>query len=253
MAYTISDADRALIISRVAEGKLKHFALTADGNGRWATTQGLERAVGHEEGIRSFVACLKVLRELGVPFFSIHAFSPENWGRNAAEVNYIIDLVQRSLTYLEPSFMREQVRFTWAGTERNLPDSVVDFFKGLADRTSGNTGITLQFCFNYGGRQEIYECRSQFNDDSIDWNSPASRFGYNPEIPPVDFYVRTGGELRISNFLIWQLAHAELYFTDVPWPAFRDAELLESLVEFCKRDRSFGRVPTTRASTTPSI
>ncbi|MBO3725640.1 di-trans,poly-cis-decaprenylcistransferase [Actinomyces bowdenii] len=246
MSDVTSAADYDLIRQSVANGKLRHFALTADGNGRWATTQGLKRSVGHEEGIRSFVACLKVLRELGVQYFSIHAFSPENWGRNTAEIQYIIDLVQRALTHLEPSFMRDQVRFTWAGTTNNLEASVVDFFHGLEERTAGNTGLTLQFCFNYGGRQEIYECRSQFEDDSIDWNSPASRFGYHPDIPPVDFYVRTGGELRISNFLIWQLAHAELYFTEVPWPAFREAELLASLTEFCTRDRSFGRVPASR-------
>lgn len=242
MKHLISDADYDAITRSVAEGKLKHFALTADGNGRWATTRGQQRSIGHEEGIHSFTTCLKALCELKVSFFSIHAFSPENWGRDSAEVTYIIDLVQRALTQMEPSFVRKQVRFLWAGSRNNLPASVIEFFKGLESRTAHHTGLTVQFCFNYGGRQEVYECRSQFNDESIDWNSPASRFGYHPHVPPVDFYVRTGGELRISNFLIWQLAHAEMYFTDVPWPAFREAELLQALAEFCKRHRSFGRL-----------
>jgi undecaprenyl diphosphate synthase len=221
-----------------------------DGNGRWARYRGLPRIAGHKKGADSVRTIVTSCRRKGIKVLSLFAFSSQNWKRPKPEVRALMTLLSSRLISERPTIMDNGIRLTAIGDLDLLPSAPQKALFDLMRDSSGNTGMTLCLCLSYGGREEICSLSrkisrltasgeldpSQINESLIDnliWSS---------ELGPVDFLIRTSGELRISNFLLWQLAYSELYFTDKYWPDFDEAALDEALMEFCKRQRRFGQV-----------
>jgi undecaprenyl diphosphate synthase len=228
----------------------KHVAVVMDGNGRWATSQGLPRTEGHKAGELAVMDTVAGAVGAGVKYISLYAFSTENWKRSPAEVHFLMgysrDVVRRRAAQLNSW----GVRIRWVGREPKLWKSVIRELKSAEELTKHNTGTELLLCINYGGRAEIVDAARALAEEvsdgkrsakSISEKSLASRL-YLPDVPDVDLMIRTSGEQRISNFLLWQLAYAELDFVDVPWPEFGRYQLWDSLLAFGGRDRRFGGV-----------
>lgn len=239
MSNSISDA--ALQVSRdlVRRGSLRHLALTADGNGRWAERKGLPRVEGHLASKQSFRQAVETLSQISLPYFSIHVFSPENWSRRREEIAFIVNLVSETLMEARTLLAERQVRFVWSGREEGVPSDLVGVFRELERATSGNEGMVLQFCFNYGGREEIVDSLAR-SDIEVGDDPKTVEVGYQKFVPDVDLYIRTGGEKRISNFQLWKLAYAELLFLDTPWPEVGSGDILSAIAEYGHRVRTFG-------------
>ncbi|WP_067461427.1 polyprenyl diphosphate synthase [Actinomadura macra] len=232
----------------LASGRLQHVAISADGNGRWATMRGMKRSAGHEESQKSFRSVLTTCADLGISYLSLHVFSPENWSRPVAEVAAIEDLFYRVLDNSVESFKQLGVRFRWSGSPQHMSPDLTEKLQSVEHATSNNGAITLQFCLNYGGRLEIVEAVNKLHralaaGQLISHETDADelrRYFYAPDIPDVDLYIRMAGEKRFSNFLIWQAAYAEFVFTDTLWPDFRTEHLVAAITEYTTRKRTFG-------------
>jgi undecaprenyl diphosphate synthase len=239
----LSDIDR----DRVPE----HVAIVMDGNGRWATQRGLQRTEGHAAGESALWDTIEGAVEVGVRWLTVYAFSTENWARPPAEVLFLMNfnrgLLQRRREWLHE--MNVRVRFIGRRDWR-VPRSVLREIRLAEERTRDNTGMTLTIAFNYGGRKEIVDAvRSLAADvaagdvkpERIDERAIARRL-YTPDMPDPDLLIRTSGEMRISNFLLWEVAYSELWFTPVLWPDFDREHLFEAIRDFQKRDRRFGAI-----------
>jgi len=202
-----------------------------DGNGRWAEQRGLTRSQGHEAGERALHAIVLDSLDLGVRYLSVYAFSTENWTRPAAEVKFLLNF-NRDLLRARRDEMRDKgVRMRRIGRRDPVPDEVLDEFDAAEKMTSGGTNMDLLICFNYGGRAELEDAaRAGSIPDNL----------YAPDVPDVDLLIRTSGEMRLSNFLLWQSAYAELYFTETLWPDFDRAELEKAIEDYNSRNRRFG-------------
>ena len=225
-----------------------HVAIIMDGNGRWAAKRGLPRLAGHSAGAKAVKEAIAASIELGISYLTIYSFSSENWNRPADEVSGLmslfVDVLERELSNLE----RMNVRVVVIGAMDALPSKTSAAFGRVVDRTADNGGLTLVVALNYGARSEITQAaRSIARDvaagsldlDQVDEALLASRL-YTAPIPDPDLLVRTSGEMRVSNFLLWQIAYSEIWVTPTLWPDFSRADLLRSVVEFQKRDRRFG-------------
>ena len=225
-----------------------HVAIIMDGNGRWAAKRGLPRLAGHSAGAKAVKEVIAASIELGISYLTIYSFSSENWNRPADEVSGLmslfVDVLERELSNLE----RMNVRVVVIGAMDALPPKTSAAFGRVVDRTADNGGLTLVVALNYGARSEItHAARSIARDvaagsldlDQVDEALLASRL-YTAVIPDPDLLVRTSGEMRVSNFLLWQIAYSEIWVTPTLWPDFSRADLLRSVVEFQKRDRRFG-------------
>ncbi|MGA6992752.1 MAG: isoprenyl transferase [Candidatus Deferrimicrobiaceae bacterium] len=226
----------------------RHVAIIMDGNGRWASLRGLPRVEGHRMGIRSVRAVVECAREIGISFITLYAFSSENWGRPRPEVATLMGLLREFLVDELPDLNRHGIRLNVIGEIRQLPRHV----RGVLDRTLAATGknsdMTLTLALSYAGRREIVRAARMLAEDaaagkivpgSITDEDFAGRLD-TAGIPDPDLVIRTSGEVRISNFLLWQAAYAEFVFTDVLWPDFGKAEFLAALEEYSHRDRRFG-------------
>jgi undecaprenyl diphosphate synthase len=227
-----------------------HIAVIMDGNGRWARRRGLPRAFGHRQGVRSLRVVVETCGEIGVRFLTAFTFSTENWQRPRNEIESLMKLLSRGVDEQQEDLMKNNVRVRAIGRLQDLPEPVLTKVKSLIAKTKGNTGLTLTLALSYGGKQELIDalnhCFELWRTGRIS-QPPRSeqeftRLLYDPELPPVDLLIRTGGERRISNFLLWHLAYAELYFTDTLWPDFRRQQLLKAIEDFSFRQRRFGRV-----------
>lgn len=219
-----------------------------DGNGRWAGARGLPRIKGHEEGVHSVRAVTRACRKLGVEALTLYSFSSENWGRPEDEVTALMSLLQHYLEAEREEILDNQIRLTHSGEVERLPESVQLGLRFLEGLSADNEGMVLNLALSYGSRQEILRAvRSlagkvaggELRAEDID----EARFGselYTAGLPDPDLVIRTSGELRLSNFLLWQVAYSELYVTPVPWPEFREEQLEEALAEFSRRQRRFG-------------
>ncbi|MGH8920280.1 MAG: polyprenyl diphosphate synthase [Actinomycetes bacterium] len=224
----------------------RHVACVMDGNGRWATKQGLPRTEGHRAGEEALFDAAQGALELGVEWFTVYAFSTENWRRPGDEVRFLINVIaDQLLTRRRDDLHRLGVRIRFIGRrDWRVPRWVVRRMDDAARLTEHNRGMTLTVAFNYGGRAEIVDAVRALIADGV----PASKVNekaiatrlYDPTIPDPDLVIRTSGEHRISNFLIWELAYSELVFVDVLWPDFRRDHLREAVREFQARDRRFG-------------
>jgi len=225
-----------------------HIGIIMDGNGRWARKRGLKRIDGHRAAEESIHEVVELCGEAGVEYLTLFAFSTENWMRPRAEVSFIMLLLRRFLSRNIEDLHRNNVRLRATGRLERLPAaSLRDLRKGIA-RTESNTGLNLILALNYGGRTEILDAVREISErvasgelspDELDESSISGRL-YLPDVPDPDLIIRTSGEQRLSNFLIWESAYSELWFTPVLWPDFRKEHLQEALDAYASRDRRFG-------------
>ena len=231
----------------------RHIGFIMDGNGRWATARGLERAQGHKAGAQTFRTISTYCAKLGIESVTFYAFSTENWKRPENEVNALMKLFKE---FLEEAQAREEeneeigFHIKFAGDTANMPGEIVRLFDICEKRSADKTGTTVNVAVNYGGRAEITNAvrkiagkvkDGELAVDEIDENTVSSML-YTAGQPDPDLIIRTGGESRISNFLIWQSAYSEFYFTDVLWPDFTPDDLDRAVIDFCSRNRRFGAV-----------
>ena len=222
----------------------KHVGVIMDGNGRWAKARGLPRTAGHEAGEDALVDAVDGALEIGLKFLTVYAFSTENWRRPPDEVRFLMNYNRELLSRRRDEFNEKGVRIRFIGrrNDRKLPRSVVRMAEEAEDLTVKNKKLNLTIALNYGGWAEVVDAVKQLPPKGkIDEKSIRARL-YAPELPDPDLIVRTSGEKRISNFLLWQGAYAELLFTDVLWPDFRRADLFAAISEYQRRSRRFGGV-----------
>jgi undecaprenyl diphosphate synthase len=218
----------------------RHVAIIMDGNGRWAEARGLPRVAGHREGSESVRAVTRACRRIGVQALTLYAFSTENWARPDDEVEALMHLLAEFLESERPEMMRNGIRLNAIGELSRLPGFVQAKLAEVRAETAGNRGMTLTLALSYGGRQEIIEAaRAASAQGAIDAAGIEAAL-WTRGLPDLDLLIRTSGERRISNFLLWQCAYAELHFTEVLWPDFRDAELFGAIADFQARERRFG-------------
>jgi undecaprenyl diphosphate synthase len=227
----------------------KHISIIMDGNGRWAKQKGLLRAFGHEEGTKAVRDVVEGCAEIGVKNLTLYAFSTENWSRPKREVDTLMRLLVNSLKKEIKTLSKNNIKLNAIGNLDNLPKKAQKELKEVIEKTSENTHMTLTLALSYGSREEIMhmvrdvsekvknnELSSQAIDESI-----INEHLYTQNLPDVDLLIRTSGEQRISNFLLWQIAYAELYFTNILWPDFRREDLYEAIYNYQTRERRFGK------------
>lgn len=228
----------------------RHVAVIMDGNGRWARKRLLNRVMGHEKGSESVRVIVRTCRELNIPYLTLYAFSTENWERPKTEVAALMTLLTRFLKSEEKTMMENDIRLNAIGQIERLPDTVRHTLLETMEKTKGNRSMQLNLALSYGGRAEIVEMVQKISaavkDGTIDPASISaetiSDFLYTREMPDPDLLIRTSGEMRISNFLLWQIAYSEICFTDTLWPDFGRDEFIHILKEFEGRERRFGKV-----------
>ncbi|HCB34247.1 MAG TPA: di-trans,poly-cis-decaprenylcistransferase [Acidimicrobiaceae bacterium] len=222
-----------------------HVACVMDGNGRWAQARGLKRTEGHAAGEEALIDAIEGAVDIGLGWLTVYAFSTENWRRPAAEVRYLMGFNESLLLRRSQELHEAGVRIRFIGRRGDrVPRRVLDRMDETAELTRDNTGLTLTVAFNYGGRAEITDAAralvaSGVAADAVD-DDTLARHLYDPEMPDVDLMIRTSGEFRVSNFLLWQVAYSELVFTETLWPDFRRADLFAAVAEYQARERRFG-------------
>ena len=219
-----------------------------DGNGRWAKARGRERVFGHMEGVESVRACLEYAVEKGIKYLSLYAFSEENWNRPKDEVMTLMELMMKSMKNEIGRFMKYNIRFVVLGNRARLSDSLNAGIDAMMAETAGNTGTTCVVFLSYSGKWDILQAMKKAaaslsaqeiqNLEIQDFD----KYLVTAHIPDPDLLIRTSGEIRISNYLLWQCAYTEFYFTDVLWPDFRKPQFQEALDEYARRDRRYGKV-----------
>jgi undecaprenyl diphosphate synthase len=221
-----------------------HIAIVMDGNGRWATRRFLPRVAGHKKGVDALRACVRHCGELGVKVLTVFAFSSENWNRPTEEVSGLMDLLVMALSREVPQLMKEGVRIHFVGNRAALSERVRAGLIQAEAMTAGNTRLSFNICFNYGGRWDIAQAAAALaaRGEAITEHN-LDRALALAHVPDPDLLIRTGGEQRISNFLLWQAAYTELYFSDKLWPEFDEAALEEAIADFGRRQRRFGKTP----------
>lgn len=220
-----------------------HIAIIMDGNGRWAEKRGLPRTLGHKEGANALRKIITYAGKIGVKYLTVYAFSTENWKRSKDEVEALMFLFKTYLKNEEKNIMKNNVRFLVSGRKDGVSPSLLESIKKLEDKSKNNTGLTLNIAFNYGGRAEIIDAVNSILKSGISEieEEKFSKYLYN-DIPDPELLIRTSGELRISNFLLWQIAYSEIYITDALWPDFDERELDKAIQSYKERDRRFGGV-----------
>lgn len=227
----------------------RHVAIIMDGNGRWARARNRKRVFGHREGSHSVRDVVTCCRRLGIPHLTLYAFSKENWQRPETEVRALWKLLKQFLRSEADEMVEKEIRLRHMGDPDGIPPDVLEELYKTIARTAGFDKLNLYLAINYGSRQEITRAARLFAEDvqagkaSIDSLSPErfSDYFFTAGVPDPDLIIRTGGEFRVSNFLLWQLAYAELYITDVLWPDFREPHFIEALFDYQKRERRFGK------------
>lgn len=245
------DRKEAEIYQRLDPTRLpKHIAIIMDGNGRWARRRHLPRVAGHRAGVTSVRYVVECASRIGIPSLTLYAFSEENWKRRPkAEVDFLMKLLSRYLKQEVPTLHKNNVRLEYIGRLRELPEVVQQKMQWAREETSRNTGMLLTLALNYSARSELVDAfRSMLhaaaNNGGIEHlkisEEIVSRHLYTSHLPDPDLVIRTSGEMRLSNFLLWQLAYAEIYVTPTLWPEFRGTHLLEGIAEYQTRDRRYG-------------
>ncbi len=227
----------------------KHLAIIMDGNGRWAKQKGFLRAFGHENGTKSVRLTVEACAKLGIANLTLYAFSTENWNRPKLEVDTLMKLLISSLKKELKTLQDNNISLNTIGNIEMLPQSAQKELLDVIEKTKGNSRMVLILALSYGSREEIINAVKKISDkvknniisiDAID-ESIINQHLYTQNLPDVDLLIRTSGEHRISNFLLWQIAYAELYFTEVLWPDFKEEDLYEAIISYQKRERRFGK------------
>jgi undecaprenyl diphosphate synthase len=247
--HELSPEERAVYSTLKPEGLPQHVAIIMDGNGRWAGRRSLKRFLGHQQGARSVQLVTETASRIGLPWLTLYAFSLENsLRRPRAEVSFLMRLLK---SYLESNLKRmmdNNVRMRYIGRTHDLPPEVQDKMRWVEESTSGNTGTTLTLALNYGGRSELVDAFRALATEVRQKHIPLEhiteqdihRHLYTAHMPDPDLLIRTSGELRISNFLLWQIAYSEIFVTERLWPDFRGTHLLEAIAAFQRRERRYG-------------
>ena len=227
----------------------RHIAIIMDGNGRWAKQKGKLRVFGHENGVRTVRSTVESCVKIGLEYLTLYTFSTENWNRPKLEVDTLMRLLVSSLKRELKTFNKNNVRLNTIGDIKSLPTRAYNELVEVMEKTKGNTGMTLTLALSYGAREELKNAMQQIaikvknniiSPESID-ETIINTHLYTQNLPDVDLLIRTSGERRISNFLLWQIAYAELYFIDVFWPDFKEHHLVEAIINYQNRERRFGK------------
>ncbi|MEN8257700.1 MAG: isoprenyl transferase [Thermodesulfobacteriota bacterium] len=226
-----------------------HIAIIMDGNGRWAQAQGLIRLMGHKAGVKAVKKIVEAGREMAIPVLTLYAFSTENWNRPNDEVSGLMLLLKNYLKSELDSMLKNDIQLRAIGDLKRLPTDVYEVLSETIDRTKNNNSLILNLALNYGGRSELTQAikaighklkNGQLQEEDISEELISSHL-YTHGLPDPDLLIRTGGEARLSNFLLWQTSYAEIYFTDTPWPDFTKKSLQEAIVHYQQRQRRFGK------------
>ena len=227
----------------------RHIAVIMDGNGRWAQKRHLPRIAGHRSGTQSARITIETCARLKIEALTLYAFSVENWRRPKTEIDFLMQLLREYLRKEMPLLQRNQIRMRFLGRTDELPAGVQNDVREAMEKTAGNQGMVLCIALNYGGRAEIVDAmneilaeRNGHGPSNKITEEQISRHLYTDGLPDPDLLIRTSGEMRVSNFLLWQIAYAEIFVTETLWPDFNRARLLEALLEFQKRERRYGGI-----------
>ena len=238
------------LIEKIDKNRLpRHVAIIMDGNGRWAKAKGKDRSFGHQEGVVSVRKIMDAVTQLGLKYLTLYTFSTENWNRPEEEVQALMSLLVSAIHRETPDMMKKNVRLTAIGDLSRLREDAYNTLQVCIDTTSANTGTTLVLALSYSSRWEITRAARQLAQEVLEQKinpnditeAMVSDHLTTKNIPDPDLLIRTGGEKRISNFLLWQLSYAEFFFTDVFWPDFREEELYEAILYYQQRERRFGK------------
>lgn len=228
----------------IKKTNLQHIAIIMDGNRRWAKLRNLPTAMGHKKGVDALKNTLRACNDFGIKYLTVYAFSTENWNRKQEEVDFLMDLFCKTLQNETKEMNENNVVIDFIGDLEKLPQKLQDILNESKDITKNNTGVKLQIAFNYGSRDEIVHAVKKIIDKSIKSEDVTedliSSELYTAKCPNPDLLIRTGGEMRISNYLLWQIAYSEFYITDKFWPEFNKEALAEAIIEFNNRQRRFG-------------
>jgi undecaprenyl diphosphate synthase len=243
-------AEEAELLAKLDLARLpRHVAVIMDGNGRWAQRKHLPRVAGHRVGTQTARTTIETCARLKIKALTLYAFSVENWRRPKTETDFLMALLREYLRQEMPLIQRNNIRMKFLGRARELPLAVQQDMKNAEEKTAGNGGMVLSLALNYGGRAEIVDAanailaeRNGQGDRSPITEEEISRHLYTASLPEPDLLIRTSGESRVSNFLLWQIAYAEIFLTDTLWPDFNRARLLESFLEFQRRERRYGGI-----------
>jgi undecaprenyl diphosphate synthase len=226
-----------------------HVGIILDGNGRWAKEKGMIRSEGHKEGAKNLKVLGKYILSKGVKVVSIYAFSCENFKRSKEEVNFLMNLFTSKFNEELNEFHDENIKVVFSGRRENLSKKLLKAMDNLSEKTKNNTGGILNVCLNYSARNEIIDTFKKITNDNIDINKIdeklIGKYMYN-DLPDIDFLIRTSNEQRLSNFMLWQLSYAELYFTKTYFPDFNNDEFDKAIIEYTRRDRRFGNIDYTK-------
>lgn len=223
---------------------LQHIAFIMDGNGRWAIERNKPRVYGHLKGAYKIEDVVRWCASRGIKYTTFYAFSTENWKRPNSEINFIFGLLERKISEFYERMQKEKVRLIFTGRIKEIGEKIYNICKEYEEKTKNNDRIIVNMALNYGGRAEIIDAVRKIINEKIENIDEENfrKFLYAPEIPDPDMVIRTSGEKRISNFLLWQSAYSELYFTDVYWPDFSEEDLEKAIKEYKKRKRRFGGI-----------
>ena len=222
-----------------------HAGIIMDGNGRWAKARGLPRTEGHREGLRVAKRIIRAAEDLGIRYLSLYTFSTENWKRAAEEVSFLMSLITRHLQSEFDFYRDNHIRIVHSGDAAGLPEDVREAIRSVMADTSGYDGITVNLAINYGGRDEIVRAaRKLLRGGAVDVSEDGFRaFLDAPDLPDPDLVIRTGGDMRLSNFLLWESAYAELYFSEKLWPDWSEEDLKKAVDSYSGRERRYGGTP----------
>ncbi|KRO87986.1 MAG: UDP pyrophosphate synthase [Cryomorphaceae bacterium BACL29 MAG-121220-bin8] len=239
------------MIEEILKSQLpNHVAIIMDGNGRWAKDKNKQRVFGHENGVKSVKDCISGVLNLGIQNLTLYVFSLENWKRPKFEVKALMHLLVKSLENELESLIKENIKLTVIGDFESLNPNTREKLNEVISKTSGNNKLNLNLAISYGSRQELVNAiraisnkvkNNIISDENIDENIINEHL-YTRNLPSVDLLIRTGGEYRISNFLLWQIAYAELFFTNILWPDFRKEDFFKAIIEYQNRERRFGKI-----------
>lgn len=223
---------------------VQHIAVIMDGNGRWAQQRGLARTKGHREGLEAAKRIVKTVADLHIPYITLYVFSTENWKRTEEEVGFLMGLIQQHLRAELAFYAANNIKVKHIGNAAALPRAIQIDIADIMKKTEHYTGTTMQLAINYGGKDEIIRAIKKLSGRQLETltEDAFEQLLDTAGVPPVDLVIRTGGEKRLSNFLLWQTAYAEFYSTDILWPDFTPAHLMEALDAYGKRIRRFGRI-----------
>lgn len=228
----------------------KHVAIIMDGNGRWAKKRGLPRTAGHQKGVKVIEEIIKASADLGIKVLSLYAFSTENWNRPRYEINMLLRTLNTFLKNKTNELIKNNIKLVVMGDVDRFPNSIANLLIDVQDKTSRGSGLIINLALNYGARFEIIKAAKDIarqavsgmlSIDALD-EKKFSQFLYTKDLPDPDLFIRTSGEMRLSNFMLWQLSYAELYFCDKFWPDFSGSDFEQALTEYQKRERRFGGI-----------